>query len=1377
MRILSQFHLFLRPIQFLSMRFWCLLFLLPVFAMAQPKQLQELAIADGLSQGMVFAMMQDKEGYVWVATKNGLNRYDGYSFKTYFPNPLQAFSITDNQVTALYEDRYGRIWIGTATKGICLFDRRTQKFYHASLQTRKDPATGQFTGNEHVCSITEDPDGNIWVGNLQNEIMQLQLPPQLLGKFPLQEDFTSDIKPFLFPSKPKPQTAQRLISFMVHGKNMWVMAGNDLLKIDYRNRCFYPARPANKSHTQAPATYFEANANTVLADAGDVIELKDTLLVKKWLRLPPGFVKKLSQVTIDGQGTAWAIRNGQLYRQHYSKLDSSFGKQPAVAQLHNGEYITCKMVDNQGNIWLGTNGYGVKKWLASQGRFRQVLTGQSIYHVYEDDRDRVFCWDYLRCYLLDTMTGKESRNPVLTQYNAAHGKMVQDKNGSFWWIMEQAPKTGESMLAHLTPGLQTIKDYPIRDKINFQYCALVQGQDGMVWIAGANSELIRFNPANGQFDYYDYSHLIPRAAMVHGVVSMYEDTYGQLWLCTQEGLLKASIAGEKVGFQHFKSIATNPQTLRSNYITGVVDDPGYPCKYLWIATNGGGLSRLDKTSSAMRNFTDKQGLLSNNVVGILADSMKNIWISTYRGLTQINTASLVFSHYSEQDGLQSDEFNTGVFFKNRKGGLLFGGINGLNIFTPTPGWEKKAPAMVRIASFKINNGLIQPGDSLGILKEAIEYLPALSLAHYQNQLSFEFTTLDLQNGRKSLYRYKMVGIDNNWVEGGNNRFANYAQLPPGHYTLQVIASLDGAMWTPQPTELQITIRPPWYQSCWAYLVYMLLLGSLAWWTYGVRVRRARLQAELALGQREAGRLAELDQLKTRFFTNISHEFRTPLTLLIGPVEDLKRQFPNMPVLGMMERNAQRLLALINQLLDLGKLDAGEMKVNLRQGDAAKFIHVLASTFAPLAESRQIIFETSISHPGVIAWFDADKLEKIVTNLLSNAFKFTPAGKKVQLAVIFDEPPSHIRVLLKDEGSGMSAPELAKIFDRFYQTDTSLKRAHEGTGIGLSLVKEMVTLLDGQIMVESELGQGTCFTITLPLARQHSHKAPGDMEDGQAAALAYAEGVGLLPRPSESNSDSADNILLIVEDNHDLRAYIRSVFESDYQVLEANDGKEGYEKATQSIPDIIISDVMMPHMDGFEFCQLIKTTEKTSHIPVVMLTAKAGMDSRIGGLELGADDYLTKPFNATEIRARVKNLISMRQKLRERYGQKVADLKPGKVQVTSMDRLFIDKVKAIVEAHLAERDFGVEAFAAEMNLSPVQLRRKLKATTNLTTNEFVRHYRLQRAAQLLAAKAAPVSDIAYQVGFDNPSYFAKAFQDEFGTAPSEWGKQVSNSNSS
>jgi signal transduction histidine kinase/DNA-binding response OmpR family regulator len=553
------------------------------------------------------------------------------------------------------------------------------------------------------------------------------------------------------------------------------------------------------------------------------------------------------------------------------------------------------------------------------------------------------------------------------------------------------------------------------------------------------------------------------------------------------------------------------------------------------------------------------------------------------------------------------------------------------------------------------------------------------------------------------------------------------------------------------------------------LALALVLGKIIQTTENERISSEKALYEEKI---EAEKLQELDAAKTQFFTNISHEFRTPLTLILSPIDDLSKKYPTETLFDSMKRNAQRLLMLINQLLDLSKLDSGQMTMTIQRSNLAKFVQVLASSFSSVAESRSIDFKIIQNRKEAIAYFDADKVEKILVNLISNAFKFTKDNGEINVLVNYSEDFSSAEIIVKDSGIGISAQKANQIFDRFYQIDGSHQRNYEGSGIGLALVKEMVSLHKGTIRVESTEGVGTSFYVNLPINKttwqqEVLHEA---LEENKNLDFSKP----IFERTKETFSDKTkindeENILLIIEDNTDLRQYICSVFEQDYQILEAIDGQDGIEKALKFIPDIVVCDLMMPHLDGFGFCKLLKSDETTSHIPVVMLTAKANIESKIEGFELGADDYLTKPFNKEELLVRVNNLVTQRTLLRQKYDKQIVDLKPSEVKVASIDEKFITKSKEIIEQHLSESEFDIEQFAQEMNLTSVVLRRKIKAVTNQSATQFVRKYRLQKAANLLANNADTVSNIAYQVGFESLSYFTKVFQEEFGVSPSEFGK--------
>ncbi len=557
-------------------------------------------------------------------------------------------------------------------------------------------------------------------------------------------------------------------------------------------------------------------------------------------------------------------------------------------------------------------------------------------------------------------------------------------------------------------------------------------------------------------------------------------------------------------------------------------------------------------------------------------------------------------------------------------------------------------------------------------------------------------------------------------------------------------------------------------------LFVLFLGQILKKT---ELNKAIAERKLSFNIEQNNRLKEIDNLKTTFFTNISHELRTPLTLITAPIQELLNRYPSDKQLPLVHRNAQRLLTLINQLLDISKLEAGQMNVEMRESNVSRFLKVLVSSFSSLAESKKVELHHNFQQQDIWGYIDQDKTDKIVTNLLSNALKFSPEGGKVMVDGRLSENTKNLIITVKDTGIGISKEKLSKIFDRFYQVDDTQNRNYEGTGIGLALVKELVSVLKGIINVTSQEGQGTKFVVTLPIDHETwENETVKDNINHTSSTIFYPE---IKPQTAETkpsfdgvkNTENTADILLIVDDNEDIRSYIRTVFEDKYQIIEAINGKDGILKAQETTPNLIISDLMMPEMNGFEFCKFIKSNETTSHIPVIMLTAKANVESKIEGFELGADDYLIKPFNTAEIQVRVKNLLDKQENLRRYFTGNAIENLPKPVQYNPLEDLFLKKAKSIIEKHLDENGFGIEKFCQEINMSSSQLLRKLKALTNQTTVEFIREYRLQRASNMLAKSESTVSEVAFAVGFESLSYFGKAFQEKFGVLPSEYREKV------
>ncbi|HHG86157.1 MAG TPA: response regulator, partial [Bacteroidetes bacterium] len=733
-----------------------------------------------------------------------------------------------------------------------------------------------------------------------------------------------------------------------------------------------------------------------------------------------------------------------------------------------------------------------------------------------------------------------------------------------------------------------------------------------------------------------------------------------------------------------------------------------------------------------------------------------IWASTAHGISCFDPNTNQFQNYDLKDGLQDNEFNVRAAAREEDGRLIFGGVNGYNRFYPhelSP--NKQAPPVV-INGFRLNNQQVDFRNS-PTLSAPIEFVDEIQLQHSDNIFSFEFTALDYTNPLKNQFRYRLQGFSDKWVDCGNEKKATFTNLPAGNYTFEVEASNNDGVWNNQSTSLRLSIKPALWASWWAKMIYFFGILSLLWFAWRTWRNRMRMQEKLRLEKLHAERYQELEQLKSQFFAGISHEFRTPLSLIIGPLEKMRKEIQSevgQRNVEMIHRNAHRLLRLVNQLLVVAGLEEGKLHLHPSEQDLNLFIRQIIASFRPGAEEKGLELQYIGTENPVILCFDIENFEHIFYNLLANALRFTARGGKILVRTFASQ--TQVSIQVSDTGIGIPIEVQARLFERFYQVPG--EQSAGGTGLGLALVKELTELHQGKVSVESSPGKGTVFTLVFPF------------QNGLKAQKVQPTQVATLPinRPKASKTTENDpekRIILIVEDNADLRTFIRSELEQEFAILEANQGEEGLQMATEHVPDLIISDVMMPVMDGIKMSYALKSKAVTSHIPIIMLTARTAELSRIEGLQAGADDYLTKPFSATELRLRIQNRFFYLQKVAERLKAAPSELQEMSVPV-KRENQFLKGVQLELEKALDNSDFSVEELAAAVNLSRKQLYRKIKALTQKTPSQFMRSFRLQKGQELLQSASLNVSQVAYSVGFSSPSYFSRCFQEEFGYSPSE-----------
>ncbi len=981
-------------------------------------------------------------------------------------------------------------------------------------------------------------------------------------------------------------------------------------------------------------------------------------------------------------------------------------------------------------------------------------------------------------------------------------------------------------------------------------CAFHEDRAGTLW-AGGSSGLSHLNASGTAFV------RVPLGPAWQGeVTDLLEDASGAFWVATNDGLKRLDRAsGRVLTYSHDPH---DESSLSSEYVSTVHErtrEPGV----LWVGT-AGGLDRFDTRTGRATTFTVRDGLPSATVHGILEDERGHLWLSTNNGLSEFDPSASsgqaperrTFTNYGTDVGVQAREFILGSYYRSpRTGELFFGGINGFNAFFPARITRNPHPPAVALTGLRIANRPVAVSAD-GPLRAPIEEAEDVRLRPSERTVTFEFVALHFQNPARNRYAYRLDGFHDAWVEAGTERTATYTNLDPGTYTFRVKAASSDGVWNEEGASIRLVVLPAWWQTAWARLVGVFAVAGLVWGGYRwrtaqVRAHNAQLRAEVTeqtralTRQTEAlteanGRLQDVDRRRRDFFANVSHEFRTPLTLILGPLDDLRARLRRSgaagadwetsreeaaSILDVARHNARRLLRLINQLLDAAKLEDGAMRLDPRPGDLARLVREVGEAFGGLAERRGVTFRIAGADAPLDAAFDADAVEKVLANLLSNAFKFTPPGGAVELRLGQAERDgrAHAAVAVRDSGPGIPEEALLHVFERFYRVDEA---GGVGTGIGLALAKELAELHGGVVEVESAVGFGSVFTLLLPLAATAGTGPPAGLAEPENRTEARAAADMLEPDSGGSRRapDSAPELLalrvqgdglafdadlaavaeevaheaaereadrplvLIADDHAEIRAYVGRHLRARYRVVEAADGAEALRKARAHPPDLVLSDVMMPGMDGLALLRALKADPETDFVPVVLLTARAAVEDRLEGLHAQADDYLTKPFEPAELVARVENLIAGRQRLRARLARTEgpargeaasavatptppATLHAAPVAVASADAVFLERVREAVEAHLGEATFGVEALADAVAMSRVHLFRRLRELCGEPPSALLLRMRLERAAALLAARSGSVSEVAYGVGFRSVSHFSKAFRARYGTTPSAY----------
>ena len=1347
---------------------------------------------------MVFATIQDREGFIWVATKNGLNRYDGYSFKVFTNDPYNSNSLSSNTVTALFEDSKGRIWTGTENAGLDVYDKKSTHFYR--ITNYADDA-GSLSGNRIRNSIVETKDGKILVPAEDAGFNMITLP----GNFFEKKAVPTIVRLSLPGNEPvygigKDNTGTVWISSYTNKVYRFDPANNHFVLYD--NDRFYN----NGYATEDGGLWI--NNNFFLWDGVNVIPLFDTAKIKA------------GNLLLRSKNEPWIDFHEELFYYNISKWEPGKPIQWDY-DLHlakDSKVLFPFLIDRSGLLWAGTKGYGLRKYNITSSRFRLQAPGFSVRYIVPSVSGiflGAYPYEWRKLLKPASPSGRDSVQRIVAGKSLPLNtidNIVVSKTGDYWIRVDDINSNAGLFQYNTNTGKLIAFPSVQFNRGEGDKQPMIEDSKGNIWMPALGGTFTRINEATGKTDTFTINSNRRRPMLTKALcTALYEDGKGVFWTGTEEGFAKLdpiaidpmAIGSIAIGLNEsndnqpavtwYFNNATDRNSLNYNHVSCFLDDPMEPDKYIWIGTKGGGLNRLDKNTGAFFHLTTKDGLPNDVVYGILADAAGNIWGSTNKGIfclihSKDNRGDhWQFRNFTKTDGLQDDEFNTGAYAKLDNGNLAFGGVNGLNIFNPAEVLVAGYSPGVFITDMLVNNEPLTPDDKTGILQQSIEQTKSITLSWLQDILTLEFSSLDFTAPGQNKYRYQLAGIDKDWIESGTRRTATYLHLPPGNYVFKVQGTNSQGIWSSKIAELRINVLPPWWRTWWAYLCYALLLGLCIWAYFRFTLNRARLKAQLSFEQLEAKRVKELDTIKTQLYTNITHEFRTPLTIILG----MAQQVINKPGeyfnsgMEMIIRNGQNLLKLVNEMLDLSKLETGKMSLQLVNGDMINFLRYIVESFHSLAEGqhKQLHFLSDIDMLYVA--YDPEKIRQIVTNLLSNALKFTPEKGNIYIsvnehAVEGQADKIGLVIKIKDTGIGIPESQLQHIFDRFYQSDNSHTRKAEGTGIGLALTKELVKLMEGEITVKSPPSgnnKGSEFTVSLLLTKV------ADTGEGNVLPILKISYDHTTAAVSQNKTvitnehNAASPLILLVEDNADVVAYTASCL-PDYRLAVGKDGKEGFEIAKEIIPDLIITDVMMPFVDGFELCKLLRSDEHTSHIPIIMLTAKADIESKLEGLSTGADAYLEKPFNKEELSIRINKLLELRKNLQQYYLKKagLADVaqSPAILAATYEMMLndkredeFVKKVRETIELHLTETNFTVEQLCKLVFMSHSQLHRKLDALTGCSPNKFIRMIRLNKAKELLKDPSNSIASVAMDCGYNDPGYFARIFKQEHGVTPQEW----------
>jgi signal transduction histidine kinase/ligand-binding sensor domain-containing protein/DNA-binding response OmpR family regulator len=1351
-----------------------------LFAQTEQYQFSQLNSTNGLSHNQVTSIYKDSKGFMWFGTLSGLNRYDGYKFKIFKHNDHDAGSLDDDFIVRVFEGPFNKLWVQTHN-GLNIYNPSTERFEHDIKKT----LAGFSIPDSLISTIKKDRFGNFWFLHNNLGVYKFNAGTKKVTHYIHIAGDTSSVYPGRVTGicedskgdfwlaqnggileKLDHQTGkitQRIYGISKQNQHeqlelkVFVDKQNDLWAFDsgtpggayYINLSKNVFKHIDKS---SPGSALNAdlisdiiqddkNMMWIATDHGGINILNKRDFKIRYLVNREDDSKSLGQnstisVYKDNSGIIWV----GTYKQGISYYHDNIIKFPLYKHhLTDPNSLSYNDVnkfaeDDKGNIWIGTNGRGLIYFNRQAGTFTSYvhdaaiansLTNNVIVSLWIDHQKKLWIGTY--CGGLDCYDGKTFKH---YRHNASVPTSISDDR--VWEIMEDSSNN--------------------------------------LWVGTLDGGLNLLNREKNTFLHYKAGQ--PNSISSNYISGLIEDEYHNIWIATSMGV--SVLLHKSQRFIYYNHDKNNKNTLINDNLFNLIEDSRH---LIWLGTREG-LSIFDPSTKKFTNFRKEDGLPDNTILDILEDDSHNMWISTTGGLSNVivkgtkGNLSFSFINYDETDGLQARAFNENASLKTKDGELIFGGSNGFNIFKPSAIRSNKSVPNIILTDFQVFNKSLNPGEDLNghvILSKSITETTNITLRYNENAFAIEFASLNFFNPGKVKLKYQLEGFDKGWTTSDNKiRKATYTNLDPGNYIFKVKTAGEDGIWRSAPLILEIKILPPFWKTGWAYLIYALSFIGVLFYIRHRGVKKIEAKYALEHERQEAQRMHELDMMKIKFFTNVSHEFRTPLSLIMAPVDKILKQTEEPDQrrqLQMVNRNAKRLLNMVNQLLDFRKMEVQELKLHARQGDIISFIKEMVYSFSDVADKKNIRFVFDSEVEGLEINFDYDKIERIIFNLLSNAFKFTPEGGHVSVLLAMTEKTEgeqFLEIKVIDTGIGIPLDKQDKIFERFFQNEVPGSMVNQGSGIGLSITREFVKLHNGEISVESEPNQGSYFTILLPISITAEITDQTVFTEPDTVELAHIEDKG--PQRQEVNRTTKKLTVLLVEDNEDFRFYLKDNLGDTFHIIEACNGKEGWQKALALHPNLVVSDISMPEMSGIDLCRKIRNDKRTSHIPVVLLTALTGEEQQLQGLETGANDYLTKPFNFEILLSKLRNILAIQEDMRKTY-QKQLDVKPTDVVVESFDEAFIKKALQLIEKNIANADFSVEELSSELCVSRVTLYKRALALTGKSPVELIRSIRLKRAAQLLESGHLTISQISYKVGFKSQKYFVRSFKAEYNCLPS------------